>query len=219
MISIHAPRAGSDTVNRQSSIFRKISIHAPRAGSDIAVMSYTQKEVGFQSTLPVRGATLSDLNVRRQCYISIHAPRAGSDQTALRCPRANLYFNPRSPCGERHSKQTIFNIQKNFNPRSPCGERHCGNVIHTEGSWISIHAPRAGSDVIRFKRQEAVLYFNPRSPCGERPNSFTLSACEPLFQSTLPVRGATGAISTWVSMVWISIHAPRAGSDADRPRL
>jgi len=36
-----------------------------------------------------------------------------------------------------------------------------------------------------------------------------------VFQSTLPVRGATGAVPTFMQEVRISIHAPRAGSDVD----
>ena len=57
--------------------------------------------------------------------------------------------------------------------------------------WISIHAPRAGSD------QEGGY------------SSRRLRQ----FQSTLPVRGATTNISTLQYTVNISIHAPRAGSD------
>ncbi len=34
------------------------------------------------------------------------------------------------------------------------------------------------------------------------------------FQSTLPVRGATEVMSLIPACQWISIHAPRAGSDS-----
>ena len=33
--------------------------------------------------------------------ISIHAPHAGSDHKAGNNTNKELYFNPRSPCGER----------------------------------------------------------------------------------------------------------------------
>ena len=33
---------------------------------------------------------------------------------------------------------------------------------------ISIHAPRAGSDTPRSKKSPKLRDFNPRSPCGER---------------------------------------------------
>ena len=56
---------------------------------------------------------------------------------------------------------------------------------------ISIHAPRAGSDqVIRVYVQNAT-YFNPRSPCGERRCMRPACSVSSVFQSTLPVRGAT----------------------------
>ena len=35
--------------------------------------------------------------------------------------------------------------------------------------FISIHAPRVGSDCVRLRDVLAAEYFNPRSPCGERP--------------------------------------------------
>ena len=62
--------------------------------------------------------------------------------------------------------------------------------------------------------QPSQLYFNPRSPCGER--RFTASEMVRIkeFQSTLPVRGATTIDTEVLSFVIISIHAPRAGSDA-----
>ena len=79
-----------------------ISIHAPRAGSDVNEVAAARQEVIFQSTLPVRGAT------RRRSA----------------CPGHWLYFNPRSPCGERHARH----------------QRKRPRLL------ISIHAPRAGSD-------------------------------------------------------------------------
>ena len=79
-----------------------ISIHAPRVGSDLEESEDVLKEAGFQSTLPVWGATLRrSLSFRTRHYfnprspcgerllghelqdlclaISIHAPRVGSD--------------------------------------------------------------------------------------------------------------------------------------------
>ena len=123
-------------------------------------------------------------------------------------------FNPRSPCGERHpprgalcfvpefqstlpvwgatKEQALGTIEgvfqstlpvwgatgypqhtgrppRDFNPRSPCGERRC-----RAGPW-----------------RLPVFYFNPRSPCGERPPPPGTTGHGQLFQSTLPVWGAT----------------------------
>ena len=57
--------------------------------------------------------------------------------------------------------------------------------------------------------------FNPRSPCGERLDQSVNCAIDELFQSTLPVRGATATRNLAPYSKDISIHAPRAGSDKE----
>ena len=125
-------------------------------------------------------------------------------------------FNPRSPCGERLGLCTQTRPGRNFNPRSPCGERLRIQSLGPIRNEISIHAPRVGSDQGVLGEDQTVRRtdFNPRSPCGERrlacgdgprPDDFNpRSPCgerrgPPLittglriFQSTLPVWGATG---------------------------
>ena len=59
----------------------------------------------FQSTLPVRGATRSRLMAAWSQTISIHAPRAGSDGLQYYYYTIYVYFNPRSPCGERLARE------------------------------------------------------------------------------------------------------------------
>ena len=148
---------------------RVISIHAPRVGSDpsaaprppccydfnprspcgerrlrnpiFAIMSEFQSTlpvwgatkaavpalVGglFQSTLPVWGATRYGARGITICPISIHAPRVGSDRLVRALAgQAGRHFNPRSPCGERPWRMCACPpTRTNFNPRSPCGER------------------------------------------------------------------------------------------------
>ena len=103
-------------------------------------------------------------------------------------------------------------------------------------SYISIHAPREGSDSDIALDEICVSNFNPRSPRGERRQSPYDGANSALFQSTLPARGATvtSALVSTVTPVFqstlpargatkadvakykadaISIHAPREGSD------
>ena len=123
----------------------------------------------FQSTLPARGATFSLPSMA--CWM--------------------MYFNPRSPHGERHQHQrghkryyrfqstlpargATYSIRmrlydcNHFNPRSPHGER----------------PPVPGA-------KPFLIYFNPRSPHGERQEGFSLFNHQVPFQSTLPARGAT----------------------------
>ena len=56
-ISIHAPRTGSDLDTMGKAWGGDISIHAPRTGSDRFPAGRKQMALGFQSTLPARGAT------------------------------------------------------------------------------------------------------------------------------------------------------------------
>ena len=60
-------------------------------------------------------------------------------------------------------------------------------------SPISIHAPRTGSDGSwKVWNMLPSGYFNPRSPHGERRRILPYMGDMPVFQSTLPARGATG---------------------------
>ena len=63
------------------------------------------------------------------------------------------------------------------------------------------------------RRLRAVRYFNPRSPCGERPDTGRHTGATSRFQSTLPVWGATDYWAQAAHGDYISIHAPRVGSD------
>ena len=124
----------------------------------------------FQSTLPVGGATCAeDLANNYAHNISIHAPRGGSD----------------AKLAESMSKR------KNFNPRSPWGERPGIGMTYFQQHDISIHAPRGGSDCSYKVKETLNIYFNPRSPWGERLVACLVAVLEVLFQSTLPVGGAT----------------------------
>ena len=79
IISIHAPREGSDSRSRKSCKRSSISIHAPREGSDCAV------EKG--------SIYLRNFNPR--------SPRGERRRTVHQRSRRRDYFNPRSPRGER----------------------------------------------------------------------------------------------------------------------
>ena len=83
-----------------------------------------------------------------------------------------------------------------FNPRSPCGERRCG-----------LQSKLISND------------FNPRSPCGERPAPELRCTIVWIFQSTLPVWGATHVLQCLGYCFRISIHAPRVGSDQAHNRI
>ena len=59
---------------------------------------------------------------------------------------------------------------------------------------ISIHAPLTGSDQMAVRGRTGSSNFNPRSPYGERLVYLMITHDPKLFQSTLPLRGATPSI-------------------------
>ena len=147
IISIHAPRTGSDRRGRGSrrqarhfnprsphgerhtarvddGRYDAISIHAPRTGSDSDVQTYTSFASRFQSTLPARGAT----TVRAMFE------------------KAKRNFNPRSPHGELRITFRAVSVHMAFQSTLPARGAtpiFGGFSIHF---CISIHAPRTGSD-------------------------------------------------------------------------
>ena len=81
-----------------------ISIHAPHAGRDNTLLSEMKRnKEGFQSTRPMRGATILSRTIGKILVISIHAPHAGRDrgQDARDAQLGVVYLNPRAPCGAR----------------------------------------------------------------------------------------------------------------------
>ena len=144
-ISIHAPRAGSDATcsppthslthfnprspcgeRRFASAVRcRVPHFNPRSpcGERRVLRFSANPPLAFQSTLPVRGATVASWFIKFTVGISIHAPRAGSDSRRRGRSPVHRDFNPRSPCGERRRSRADRGRFTYFNPRSPCGER------------------------------------------------------------------------------------------------
>ena len=73
------PAWGATTEVRENWPVKIISIHAPRMGSDFRRNNIKLRLQKFQSTLPAWGATITLFNVNSTFSISIHAPRMGSD--------------------------------------------------------------------------------------------------------------------------------------------
>ncbi len=57
LVSIHAPNEGSDFQPRAGRLVLRVSIHAPNEGSDLMPW-LTLINSEFQSTLPMKGATI-----------------------------------------------------------------------------------------------------------------------------------------------------------------
>ena len=83
-LSIHAPREGGDPRPCFLATGEKsLSIHAPREGGDRNGNKLFIAQSIFQSTPPVRGATVAWGRTGELCGLSIHAPREGGDLAGL----------------------------------------------------------------------------------------------------------------------------------------
>ena len=150
----------------------------------------------FQSTLPLRGATVLARDLPGRCGISIHAPLAGSDL-----------------------EQGCLTLLLPISIHAPLAGSDAGcEAVSGARSRFQSTLPLRGATRQYFGLERCDCDFNPRSPCGERRLRLGFCAILSLFQSTLPLRGATARYSSNASDHSISIHAPLAGSDW-RPRV
>ena len=58
---------------------------------------FTANNLGFQSTPPVKAATLPDATAFCTNFISIHAAREGGDTDEIKAEQREQHFNPRRP--------------------------------------------------------------------------------------------------------------------------
>ena len=122
-------------------------------------------------------------------------------------------FNPRSPWGERPGLLLMALLRADFNPRSPWGERLPEIHIALPAGLFQSTLPVGGATPAVLSKRLCKINFNPRSPWGERPvgrppeiKGLHFNPRSPwgerhvthstwlydvIFQSTLPVGGAT----------------------------
>ena len=146
-ISIHAPRTGSDGDTSQPRRLGSISIHAPRTGSDHYLRSGRLYASRFQSTLPARGATpVLSGRVPVLIYFNPRSPHGERRSPAPCAGDSRCNFNPRSPHGERRTLRNLVNIVNSFQSTLPARGATSPSVSMPSINDISIHAPRTGSD-------------------------------------------------------------------------
>ena len=152
------------------------------------------KSQRFQSTLPGWGATLS-LSISARCSRIFQSTLPGWGATiANDFPTLETNFNPRSPDGERQGAQDGANWIDAFQSTLP--------------GW--------GATVISMFFGIIITIFQSTLP-GWGATCYAVACNRSIeFQSTLPGWGATVAFDLGeVLAVFISIHAPRMGSDND----
>ena len=182
IVSIHAPHTGRDSLaDDLDYLLYKISIHAPHTGRDQYILNPMITMGEFQSTRPIRGATLPS-----------------SSKAAFAS-----HFNPRAPYGARLVYTSFCKEGTNFNPRAPYGARpgcmFCGFGSHL----ISIHAPHTGRDSPMECIYRKTGQFQSTRPIRGAtltpPGIYQASA---VFQSTRPIRGATILCCLTSSGLW-----------------
>ena len=97
LISIHAPRAGRDSVIPDQTTFVNISIHAPRAGRDRPKLLQQARKKHFNPRAPCGARRTDGATSTESEIISIHAPRAGRDGYCLLYHAARLPFQSTRP--------------------------------------------------------------------------------------------------------------------------
>ena len=216
LISIHAPRTGSDNCTSWGCYLqRNFNPRSPHGERRRIATSFCATADNFNPRSPhgerpftqaITTEIEHNFNPRsphgeRQWRkpwrvtggrISIHAPRTGSDSTAC-SHRRNIIgnFNPRSPHGERPTTAARRLPDGYFNPRSPHGERLYPPRPFVEIVKISIHAPRTGSDDAVALLRGAHGRFQSTLPARGATRSPSPNVRRAAFQSTLPARGAT----------------------------
>ena len=159
---------GSDKAQVEAAQSKAISIHAPCMGSDNA-FSHLALQNRFQSTLPAGGATCARLksNIADSVFQST-LPAGGATRSHWSPQNFSIYFNPRSPQGERHERLFHRASGSDFNPRSPQGERQLFPML-----------------------PEKTIGFQSTLPAGGATESPVIINPVVQFQSTLPAGGAT----------------------------
>ena len=154
------------------SLSRMISIHAPRAGSDPCTIKRVTPKKTFQSTLPVRGATAggwrrttrrNHFNPRSPCgerlsdrlshleYLIFQStlPVRGATRFSVRLVKHRERFQSTLPVRGATGAGIITTVDLDISIHAPRAGSDRSNRYSLSERQISIHAPRAGSDVIR----------------------------------------------------------------------
>ena len=90
----------------------------PVRGATISIGPFSLT-LAFQSTRPVRGATNVVIGGELIQSISIHAPRAGRDVHICAFSLELGHFNPRAPCGARPVTALFHDLTKVFQSTRP----------------------------------------------------------------------------------------------------
>ena len=143
----------------------------------------------FQSTRPLRGATLDTIITRDTANeFQPTRPLRGATADGQRYRPHHRYFNPRAPCGARPGKNNGSSIEGKFQPTRPLrGATEPEPMTPEAVAPISTHAPLAGRDASAYGQpSRSQQNFNPRAPCGARPFAASIDVCATNFNPRAP---------------------------------
>ena len=125
-ISIHAPLAGGDSAAAVGRCIYNDFNPRPPCGGRPEYLNLFDTKKEFQSTPPLRGATVGSDDMCPEWDISIHAPLAGGDAMPVVFQRHNG-ISIHAPLAGGDLRETLIGIlNHDFNPRPPCGGRRGG---------------------------------------------------------------------------------------------
>ena len=146
LISIHAPRMGSDRKRRPRRYALYISIHAPRMGSDNRRWRNERGRINFNPRSPhgerLNKFFIADIQHKFQSTL----PAWGATSCNNLDFNGMSYFNPRSPHGERQDTLDAVSDYPEFQSTLPAWGATATSGYMAAQQAISIHAPRMGSD-------------------------------------------------------------------------
>ena len=146
-----------------------ISIHAPREGSDPGSASGFTKREDFYPRSPRGERPLYATPNAPASTISIHAPREGSDHLQGGPALGGLISIHAPREGSDATSWVSASCTLRFLSTLPARGATIGPVHRGDCMKISIHAPREGSDCPAGCPPRRRRDFYPRSPRGERP--------------------------------------------------
>ena len=184
-------------INRESDIHAvagtpqtPISIHALRKESDPGTLRLTKRSKNFNPHSPCGERPCWNIRPNAGSYFNPHSPceeRLKPDLSVLK----DMQFQSTLPLRGATSEAVRYELAKLISIHTPLAGSDVVDVRHVYPVLISIHTPLAGSDFSRRSYNSNSFYFNPHSPCGERLLRMMFSNWLLVFQSTLPLRGAT----------------------------
>ena len=149
---------------------RTISIHAPRTGSDGACRWRLDSPAHFNPRSP-HGERPRFTTARcAPCSFQSTLPARGATVAAL-SEKSGISFQSTLPARGATNWDDINKAYSEYisihAPRTGSDQRQMADVPQLPS--ISIHAPRTGSDAAETWQYAHTRNFNPRSPHGERP--------------------------------------------------